>query len=308
MMTFIKTKILPSRVIQLIVKTFIKWQKDKCLEMGAALSYYALFSLFPIFLIIVSILGFLLGPDTNVSQQILTFASSSLPPEAFETFQATLLQLNQQSVQAGIVGFCLMFISASTVFGFLDRSVDTIWKVVKDEHASKNILSTILAFAIKKTIAFGVVISTAALLLLSLLLDIAVNTALRIVRTMENSISFVDIDNILIAEALQNLSSFFLLFLAIFLLLYYLPSTYFKWKDMWPGALFTTVLMVSLQQLVTRNVISIGAQYQSYGAIGGVMILMLWIYFTCQIFFLGCEFSYVYIHLYGSRRHLELEL
>ena len=276
--------------------------------MGAALSYYALFSLFPIFLVLASILGFLLGPDTDVFQRILSYANSSLPPEAFSTFQETLLQLNQQSIRAGIVGFFLMFISASTVFAFLDRSVDIIWKVVEDNRQSKSLWSAIASFVINRIIAFGIIISTAMLLLLSLLLEIAVKSAIYIVLIMEENISFFNVNTLLLADILQSISSFFLIFLAVILLFYYLPSTHVKLRDLWPAALLTTALFAGLQQLVSRNIISIGEQYQSYGAIGGVMILMLWLFFTCQIFFLGCEFSYIYVHLFGSRRHVDLEL
>ncbi|MGK7911056.1 MAG: YihY/virulence factor BrkB family protein [Synechococcus sp.] len=308
MMTFFKTKVLPARATQLIIKSFAKWQKDRCLEMGAALSYYALFSIFPIFLILTSVLGFLLGPDTNVLQRILSAANSSLPPEAFTTLQTTLLRLNQQSIQAGIVGFFLMFISASTVFGVLDRSVDLIWKVTEEQHHASSLLSAMGAFVKNRVVAFGVVISTAALLLLSLVLEIAVKFAVQIILIMEDSISFININALLLADVLQSISSFILVFLAVILLFYYLPSTHVKIRELWPGALLTTSLFTGLQNLVARNIISIGGQYQSYGAIGGVMILMLWLYFTCQIFFLGCEFSYVYIHLFGSRSHEVLEL
>lgn len=308
MMPFLRNQVLPSRVAQLFIKTFKKWQKDECLEMGAALSYYALFSLFPIVLVIASILGFLLGPDTNVFQKILNFTQNSLPPEAFRTVEATLLQLNKQSVGAGIVGFFLSFLAASSVFGALDRSVDKIWKAAQTSSGSGSFRSTTLAFLGKKLFAFGLVMSTSLLLLLSLISNIAIRIVLDVIRNMNRSITFIDIDSLLIARFLQIGSSFLLVALAVLLLLRFLPSTHTPWKDLWPGAIFTTLLLLGLQQLVSRNIIQIGGQYQSYGAIGGVMILMLWIYFTCQIFFLGCVMSYVYAHLFGSRRHQELHI
>jgi membrane protein len=88
----------------------------------------------------------------------------------------------------------------------------------------------------------------------------------------------------------------------------FLPSTFTPWKDLWPSALLTTVCLVGLQQLVSNNIIYIGGQYQSYGVIGSVMIIMLWIFLICQIFLFGCELAYVYSHLFGSRRNHELEL
>ncbi|MDJ0569256.1 MAG: YihY/virulence factor BrkB family protein [Pleurocapsa sp. MO_192.B19] len=303
-----KTKLLPRRATQLLLQTFAKWQQDRCLEMGAALSYYALFSLFPIFLVVTSILGFLLGPETDVFNQILKFARDFLPPESFAIVEDTMLQLNQGSVQAGIVGFLLLFLAASSVFGALDRSVDKIWKATKDEVESDSLWSTAISFVGKKLIAFGLVISTAAFLLLSLLSNIVIRIVMQIITKMDRTIAIFELNDLLIARVLQISSSFLVVALAVLLLLRFLPSTPTRWNDLWPSALLTTSLLLGLQQMVSHNVIQIGAQYNSYGVIGGVMILMLWIYFTCQIFFLGCEFSYVYAHLFGSRRHRQLEL
>lgn len=308
-MSFVRNQVLPSRGAQLLIQTGVKWQKDKCLEMGAALSYYALFSLFPITLVIAGVLGFLLGPDTNVAQNILQFTQHSLPPEAFGIVEDTLLRLNRQSVGAGIVGFSLSFFAASSVFSALDRSVDRIWKAEEsDDPESTTLKDNAIAFVLKKLFAFGLVMSTAALLLLSLLSNIAIRVVLSIIKNMDQTITFIHIERLPIARILQLSSSFLLLALAVILLFRFLPSTRTPWKDLWPGTLLTTVLLMSLQQLVSRNIIHIGGQYQSYGAIGGVMILMLWIYFTCQIFFLGCVMSYVYAHLFGSRRHHDLRL
>ena len=308
MITFLKTKLLPRRATQLLFQTFAKWQQDRCLEMGAALSYYALFSLFPILLVVTSILGFLLGPETDVFNQILKFARDFLPPESFAIVEDTMLQLNQGSVQAGIVGFLLLFLAASSVFGALDRSVDKIWKATKDEVESDSLWSTAISFVGKKLVAFGLVISTAAFLLLSLLSNIVIRIVMQIITKMDRTISIFELNDLLIARVLQISSSFLVVALAVLLLLRFLPSTPTPWNDLWPSALLTTSLLLGLQQMVSHNVIQIGAQYNSYGVIGGVMILMLWIYFTCQIFFLGCEFSYVYAHLFGSRRHRQLEL
>lgn len=308
MLNYVKHSLLPSKPAQLLIQTVLKWQKDKCLEMGAALAYYALFSLFPILLVLLSVLGVLLGPDTDAFTQIMEFVEGTLPPEALKVVQDTLLQLNQRSLRAGMVGFALLFFTASSVFGALDRSVDRIWKAEESEPNGGDIRATAMAFLMKKLFAFGLVLSTAALLFLSLLSNIAIRVVLQIIMQLDRSIDFLNLDNLLIARGLQMSSSVLILSLAVLLLLRFLPSTPTPWKDIWPGALLTAGLLLGLQQLVSNSVIQIGGQYQSYGVIGGVMILLLWIYFTCQIFFLGCEFAYVYAHLFGSRRHRSLKL
>jgi len=93
------------------------------------------FSLFPILLIIVSILGLALGPeDTDWAEQLLKLASFSLLPRAFVAIQQTLLKLHQQSIQAVSIGGVLMLVSASTIFGVLDQCVDRIWRVPTPSH------------------------------------------------------------------------------------------------------------------------------------------------------------------------------
>lgn len=306
MLTFLKTKVIPSRWFRLISCTARKWQKDRCLEMGAALSYYSLFSLFPILLTIVSVAGFLLGPDSNISREILELASSSLPPRAFRIIEGFLLHLNEQSVRAGFLGVLLMMLSASSVFAALDRSVDRIWKVDEEEEPG-DLLQSLQTVAVKKSIAFAVVLSTAALMLFSLALRLAAQAVLRaslhdgeLLRVLRDL--NVPIHQLPLSRLLHSGSTLFLLFLAICLLLYYLPSTSVAVRDLLPGAFLATFSLALLQQLMSHNILVIGRGYLSYGAIGSVMVLMLWLFLVCQIFLISCEFTYVYSHLFGTRR------
>ncbi len=121
--------------------------------------------------------------------------------------------------------------------------------------------------------------------------------------TFQATFSFIHIDQLQLSRGLQVSSSFLILALAACVLFKILPSVYVSWGDVWLGALLTALLLVVLQQLVSNSVISIGSHFLSYGVIGSVMILLLWIYLTCQIFLIGCEFSYAYAHLFGSIRH-----
>jgi membrane protein len=81
-----------------------------------------------------------------------------------------------------------------------------------------------------------------------------------------------------------------------------LPTVRPQWRDVWLGSVITALLLVGLQQFATGGVVSVSSKFLSYGVIGSVMILMLWIFLALQIVLLGCEFSYVYAQLYGSRR------
>jgi len=290
------------RLIQLFVRTGQKWANDQCLEMGASISYYAIFSFFPIIIVMLSIAGFLLGPDAQLSEQVLTYARQSLPEVAYETVARTMVDLNESSLGAGIVGFLLLLVAASNVFSALKRSFNTIWKASNYQQVSTSLWDTVSSFIRTRLLSLLLVISASALMVLSLLSNIAIETIRTLLNRFNELITFVNLDEVAILKNIQVGATFFILFLIVLVLFKILPSTIVRWGDIWLGSLLTTSLLVLLQGLASNSVIRIGSQFRSYGIIGGVMVLLLWLYWTCQIFFIGGEFSYVYSYLFGSRR------
>lgn len=301
---YIKSHILPSRQAQLLIRTGMKWQQDDCANMAAALSYYAFFSLFPLLLIVLSIVGSLIGPNTDAFGHITEAMKQFLPIEVHDMVQGTVIALNQSSTGAGIIGFGLLLYSASTVFGVLSASIDKIWQTTSAASKQVPLHRTVLSYMLNRLIAFLLVLGTAGLMLTSMISNILIKAVLRLVATFEDNVAFVRINELLLANSLQLGSSLFILALIACILFKILPSTRVAWGDIWPGALLTALLLVGLQQLVSNSIITVGSNYLSYGVIGSVMILLLWIYLTCQIFFIGCEFSYVYAHLFGSRQRM----
>ncbi|ARV59139.1 ribonuclease BN [Nostocales cyanobacterium HT-58-2] len=302
MIQYIQTIILRSKPAQLLIQTGFKWDQDNCSGMAAALSYYALFSLFPMLLVILSVVGSLIGPNTEEFQYIKEVVERFLPPEVHDLIKRTVIALNQNSVGAGIIGFGLLLYSASTVFAVLSSSVDKIWRSNSSASKPESLRRTLLSFLIQRLWAFLLVLATALLLLTSLISSIVIKSILQLVATFQKTFSFIQVDELQLTKGLQVGSSFLILALAACILFKILPSVYVSWRDVWLAALLTSLLLVGLQQLVSNSVITIGSHFLSYGLIGSVMILLLWIYLTCEIFLIGCEFSYVYAHLFGSRR------
>lgn len=314
----------------------MRWQQAECLEMGASLSYYALFSLFPIFLVIWSIVariapavvcnvGFsnLLSsffvrasqaietycsrvPDP--SQALLELARTSIPSEeAYKIVEATFTQLQQDSTSAGIIGFVLLFFSASNVFAALDRSVQKIWRLHKQRQGKQNFVSTVLQFLLNKILAFALVLGTAALIIISFLSKIAIGVLDKLLKGVDSKISFIQIDDLGLISGIQFGATILTFMIVVMILFKVLPSTRITWRDVLPGSFLTVMFFMLLQNLVSNSIISIGSRFKSYGVIGGVMVLMFWIYLTCQIFFMGNALTYVYTHLYGSRRDEPLD-
>jgi membrane protein len=302
MLDFFKYRVRHSALTKLVAGTVLKWQQDDCLEMGAALAYYALFSMFPMILVSLSIVGFLIGPSTDAYNAVLNFAQETLPPDAFPIVQTTLIQFHTGSTSASIVGFGILLFTASGFFGALSRSFDKIWHTKPQHHRFDGMGEVAFIFLWRRFLAFLLVIGATGLIFLSLLSNIAIDAVTKILEGVHQWVTVVGLDQVQLLAWLRLGVSFVTLTLVVMVLYKTLPSTRVAWWDVWLGAFLTAVLWLILQQLISNSVISLGSQFRSYGVISGVMVLMLWIYLTSQIFFLGGEFTYVYAHMFGSRR------
>ena len=301
--SFLSSRVLPSRPVQLVIQTGLKWDRDNCPGMAAALSYYALFSLFPLLLVILSIVGTLIGPETEVFEYIQKMIVRDLPPAVQEVVVGTIIALNEDSVGAGIVGFSLLFFAASKLFKILRQSVNKIWKSPARISEAGSIPRMVLLFILNKLVAYLLVLATALLLLVSFVANIFIRAVIELVSHFQENFAFIQqVDELLLTRGLQVSASVVILSATLCLLFKLLPAVRPQWRDVWLGAILTAVMLVGLQQLATGGVVSVFSKFLSYGAIGSVMILLLWIFMTCLIVFLGCEFSYVYAQLYGSHR------
>ncbi|WP_017297051.1 YihY/virulence factor BrkB family protein [Nodosilinea nodulosa] len=302
MLDFFKYRVGQSAWTQLIGRTLMKWQQDDCLEMGAALAYYALFSMFPMILVSLSIVGFLIGPNTVAYNAVLGFAQETLPPDAFPIVQTTLIQFHTGSTSASIVGFGILLFTSSGFFGALSRSFDKMWHTKPRHHRFDGVGEVAFIFLWRRFLAFLLVMGATGLIFVSLLSNIAIDTVTKVLEGVNQWVIVIGIDQVQLLSWLRLGISFVTLTLVVMVLYKTLPSTRVAWRDVWLGALLTAMLWLILQQLISNSVISLGSQFRSYGVVGGVMVLMLWIYLTSQIFFLGGEFTYVYAHLFGSRK------
>nr|WP_228040393.1 YihY/virulence factor BrkB family protein [Nodosilinea sp. LEGE 07088] len=302
LLPYLRHQVLPSKPAQLLIQTWLKWDRDNCPGMAAALSYYALFSLFPLLLVVLSVVGVLVGPDSDAFAALQGVIVRYLPAEVHDLIKETLIALNQNSVGAGLVGFGILLFAASTIFAILKRSVNKIWESPSQVSEAGSPVKMATFFIINKLSAFLLVLGTALLLLVSLVSNIVIRVILALVETFQETFAFLNIDQEVLSRGLQAGWSVLALGLAIAGLFRILPTVKLSWRDIWPGALLTTLLLAGLQWLVSNSVITLGSRFVSYGVIGSVMILMLWIFLACQIFFAGCEFSFVYAHLFGTKR------
>jgi len=300
---YLRGRAIPSRPVQLIVQTVSKWDRDNCPGMAAALSYYALFSLFPLILVILSIVGAFIAPETDAFRYIQKLIVRDLPPAAYDMVVETIVALNENSVGTGIVGFTLLFFAASKLFIVLRQSVNRIWESPARLSEAGSIPKMVIFFILNKLVAYLLVLATALLLIVSFVASLFIRTVVKSVNHFQESVPlFHQLDELLLTWGLQVSTSVFILSVTLCTLFKLLPTVRPQWRDVWLGAIITAILLVGLQQFATGGVVSAFSKFLYFGVIGSVMILMLWIFLAFQIVFLGCEFSYAYAHLYGSRR------
>lgn len=296
------------RPVQLVIQTGLKWDRDNCPGMAAALSYYVLFSFFPLLLVILGIIGALTGPETEAFRSIQQLILRELPPAVHEMVAVTMVYLHQNSVGAGIVGFSLLFFTASTMFVIFRQSVNKIWGYPARISEAGSPLKMVFFFLLNKLVSYVLVLTTGMLVLVAFLVDVITRAVVEWVSHFHEHVVFTQrVDELQLTRGLQVSSSIIILSVTFWVLFRFLPAARPQWGDVWLGAMITALLLVGLQQFAASGVVSIFSAFLYYGVIGSVMILMLWVYLACLIVFFGCEISYVYAHLYGSRRSDEME-
>jgi membrane protein len=274
----------------LLKQVFNAWLDDDVPSMGAALAYYTLFSLAPLLLIVISVAGLVFGQEAARGEIALQLRALMGEPGA-DAIQALLVSVGQpaESTWATLLGVLLLLIGATTVFGELQSALDRIWRVPASPPVS-GWLHLIRA----RLLSFGMILVIGFLLMVSLVLSAAL-------ATMERLWSPFFGGWITIASA-SNAAVGFVLVTAMFALIYkVMPRAQVLWRDVWTGALFTALLF-SLGKALIGLYIGRSGIVSGFGAAGSLVVVLLWVYYSAQIFLIGAEFTWVYANLMGSRK------
>jgi membrane protein len=265
------------------------WSSDHASSMGAAIAYYTLFSLAPLLVIAVAIAGAVFGADA-ARGEIMGQLQGLMGPDAARAIELILASAGNRSAGtvASIAGIVTLFLGASTVFAELQTDLDRIWKVRSSEHGG------VRDFLVPRLLSFGMVLAIGFLLIVSLVLSATVAAlgklwADRLAGGVELLMHGADL--------LVSICAMTLLFAMIYKIL---PRTRIAWRDVWIGAAITSLLFSVGKVLVGLYIGKTGAA-SGYGAAGAVVLVLLWVYYSAQIFLLGAEFTKVYAHRHGSR-------
>lgn len=270
-----------------LVGSLASWVEHRAASKGAALAFYTLFSMTPILVLVIAVAGYIFGAEA-AQGEIVAQVQGLVGPNGAQAIEALLAAARDPAsgLVATLVASALLLLGATSVFVELKGSLDEMWGVDK---ACQPAFSVLLR---ARLLSFGMVLALAFLLLVSLVVSAALAMLERHAGGMLNSS----------AALLSTISSSisFGVIACMFAVIYKtLPDAPLSWRDVWIGAAFTAGLF-SLGKYVIGLYLGNSGVASSFGAAGSLIALLLWVYYSAQIFFLGAEFTRHYALWFGS--------
>lgn len=288
-------------LVDLFSETIDRFSKHDGFRLSASFSYYATFSIFPLLLLAITVVGFVVG-DSEVTRNELLDAIAAPGNPAREVIAKTLASMQESGNARGlsaVIGVVTLFFGASGAFTEMDVALNRIWNVPDLESsglkgAVKVFLRERLAsFAIVAGLALTVLVSLVASSLLTFVVD---KTSHVIGGPLWPAIS----------RTAESATSIVLLSLVFTVAFHFIPRCRPAMRDVFPGAVLTTVCLSALKEVFATYLAHL-ADYSAYGIAGGVLALVTWIYLTGTIIFLGAQYSQVYESRFQARAVLERE-
>ena len=283
----------PATLWRLAGQVFNAWLDDYGPSMGAALAYYTMFSMAPLLLIVIAVAGLAFG-EQAARGEIAAQLSALMGPAGAETVQSLLTSVRQpaQSTAATVLGVGLLLLGATTVFGELQDALDRIWRV-----PARSRTSGWMALLRARLLSFGMILAIGFLLMVSLVLSATLDTLGRWWGPA--------FGGWLVLAAWVNAVVGFGLVAVVFALIYkIMPRVRLQWRDVAIGALVTAALF-SLGKALIGLYIGHSGIATAFGAAGSLVLVLVWVYYSAQIFLLGAEFTWVFANTYGSRQGLD---
>jgi membrane protein len=277
-----------STAIYLAKTTIREWLDDKALRLGAALSYYTIFSIAPLLLIVIAIAGLAFGNDL-ARTQILNQLQGLLGEKAALAIGEMLQNANKPKtgILASLVGLLTLLFGATGVVGQLQDALNTIWEVKEKKSGIKGILRN-------RILSLAMILGIGFLLLVSLVISAGLTA---ISDRLGTAVIFQ------VLHFIVSIGVITVLFAMIFK---YLPDKEVKWQNVWIGAAVTSLLF-TIGKILVGMYLAKSSVASGYGAAGSLVIVLLWVYYNSQILFLGAEFTQVYSSLRGDQSPVRIE-
>lgn len=273
---------------QLLVSTYNGFTNDRGLKLSAALAYYTVFSLGPLLLLLISITGIFFGREA-IQGKIFGEINELIGSQAALQIQDMIknIELSGKTTTAFIIGIVTLLIGATSIFGEIQDSINLIWKVkAKPKHGWVKIIKD-------RLLSSSIIITLGFLLVVSLIVNGVILALSSFLQTMLPDIALVLINFI-------NLAITFVVVAVLFGVIFkVLPDVKIGWKDVKMGAIFTAILFLLGRFLIGLYIEKSGTA-SSFGAAGAVIVILVWVYYTAVILYLGAEFTQVYAEYKGQ--------
>lgn len=268
---------------QMIVAAAQAWVDDYAASMGAALSYYTLFSLAPLLIIVIAVAGMVFGQDAAQGEIVEQLRGIMGADGMLKTAREPAT-----SVVATVVGVALLLLGATAIFAELQDALDRIWRV-----PTPRAQSGIWYLLRTRLLSFGLVLGLGLMLVVSLVMS----AALAALGTwwggwFEGWHVFIEVLNFAVSFGI-----FTLLFAMIYKIM---PRAKVPWRDVWTGAA-VTALLFTIGKVLVGLYLGKSSLASGYGAAGSFVVLVAWVYYCAQIFLFGAEFTWVYANRHGLR-------
>ncbi len=252
-------------------------------KLSAALSYYTLFSLSPMLVVLMGVANLFFSQEI-VQGEVYEFIFNTLGSDAAQQIQRTLREqrLSGDTLLATVIGVVTMIIGATSMFGEMQDSINRIW------HVKAKPKKAILRLLLSRLTSFSMIIVLAIIMAVSLVLDF-------ILQIFSSKIKdWFNIESVIAMEVLNYTISLGLLFVLFITLFKLMPDVKLKWTQILPGAIFTAVLFF-LGKYGIAIYLTQTAATSSYGTAGSIVAILLWVYFSSIILYTGCIFTREYI-------------
>jgi membrane protein len=272
-----------ANAFSLLKQTFSEWLEDQAPQLGAALAYYTVFSLAPLVLLLLAIVGFIFHNDPGGAWRKMTEQMSYFLDKSAIDVVANIAQTAShpnKGMSATIIGILLALFGASGVFGQLQNALNTIWGVKAKPGAG------IVGFIRARFLSFAMVAGVCFLLLVSLVFE-------SLLKGFSHYVQAMFPGGIVIALVVYSIFDLTVVVLLFALIFKFLPDVKIQWRDVWIGALMTAILF-AIGKWALGLYLGSGAAASAYGAASSLITLLLWIYYSSQILLFGAEFTQVY--------------
>ena len=277
---------------QLAKTAFGNWTDDYAPSMGAALAYYTVFSIAPLLVIVIAAAALIFGQDA-AQAAIIEQASGMIGENGAKAIEGMLAsaQKPREGMIASALGILILIVGATTVFAELETNLNRVWKVEPDKGSGP------WHFIRTRLLAFGMVLAIGFLLIVSLVVGAGIAAwgkywsgwfgGLEVLLHAANFVVSVAVITVLFAIIYK-----------------FIPRVAIRWRDVWIGALVTSLLFTLGKFLIGLYIGKTGVE-SSYGAAGALAVILVWVHYSAQIFLLGAEFTKVYAESHGSRKNLK---